>query len=99
MKLRRNEPSSAVEYRAPGGTLLALAATTLAAGISLFALLEPLTRSAGSIPLEWLLIVGWAAAGACFLLGRERNPAPEWSSQDSKTRATIRRGGSFNPRR
>lgn len=76
LRLRRGATQIAADYRAPGGTILIVVATLAAAAISLFALVEPLTRSADSAPLEWLLIASWAAVGAFFLFNRGRTPAP-----------------------
>jgi hypothetical protein len=84
LRLRKDATPTAADYRAPGGTGLIVVATMAAAAISLFALFEPLTRSAGSVPLEWLLIVSWAAVGSFFLFNRERAPARPWLSDKSK---------------
>lgn len=38
----------------------------MCAGMSFIALVEPFSRSKGSIPLEWWLILGWGALGVVF---------------------------------
>jgi APA family basic amino acid/polyamine antiporter len=75
-KLRRQSDDGAgpgaAGFRAPGGTTMLVVAGLGAAGMSLIALFEPLTRTGGGVPLEWILMLGWAAIGLAFQLGFRR---------------------------
>ena len=74
LRLRRTQPELERSFRVPGGVVtmyLAILTTTVMGGISLF---EPLVRDR-RMPLEWLLLLGWAALGlALMFIARRRRP-------------------------
>ena len=75
LKLRR-ESAEQPSFRVPGGAvviLFALAGALIAATVALF---EPMW-SAGRIPLEWYLLIGWA------LIGMALRAARKWSERRS----------------
>jgi len=69
MRLRMRERFSAnrcAEFRAPGGKAALVIGIIGSACMSLIALCEPLTRAQAIVPLEWTLILVWAALGYVF---------------------------------
>jgi APA family basic amino acid/polyamine antiporter len=63
LMLRRQETSQAPGFRVPGGRAPILIGVFATVGMSLVALFEPLSRTAGAIPLEWMLMIGWGGLG------------------------------------
>jgi basic amino acid/polyamine antiporter, APA family len=69
LKLRHRQPESP-GYAVPGGLptiLVCLSGAVLMAG---FAFVGPLLQNPGHVPLEWILMVAWAALGLIFGLAR-----------------------------
>lgn len=66
LRLRRDAKLSQGAFRVPGGRGPIVVAALMCAGMSFIALVEPFSRSKGSIPLEWWLILGWGALGVVF---------------------------------
>src|ERR1700733_5833447 len=69
LRRRRVSPHSFGDFRVPGGRstiFIAIAAASLMAAV---VALEPLTRSNGAIPTEWILFGAWAILGVvCWRL-------------------------------
>ncbi|WP_432479661.1 APC family permease [Nocardioides sp. GXQ0305] len=65
--LRRREPQMDRPFRTPGGTATGVVAVVLAAGLG--AMFLPGMPAALIWPYEWLILLGWAVAGA-VLIGR-----------------------------
>jgi len=64
--LRARSSLEAPRYRTPGGKITlgyALAGSAVMAG---FALLDPLLRGHGRVPVEWIVTGIWIGAGAAF---------------------------------
>lgn len=62
LRHRRLQPAPA-EFVVPGGRITVTIALVAAIGMGGAAAFEPYFRAGGDIPLEWLLLVGWAALG------------------------------------
>jgi basic amino acid/polyamine antiporter, APA family len=76
LRLRRLRPHTARPFRVPLGTVIIRFAIGSAATMSVIVLLEPATRSHG-MPLEWTLMLVWAALGFTFArLSFRRRPNP-----------------------
>ena len=67
LKLRRSQPASE-GYRVPGGRPMIVFCAAGAAVMAVFAFIQPLLQHPHSFPLEWGLMLGWAALG--FALSR-----------------------------
>lgn len=65
LRLRRTRPNLVRPIRVCGGATMLRAAIAVSVVMALVSLIEPVTRGDG-IPLEWLLLVTWAVAGACL---------------------------------
>lgn len=63
LKFRRTEPARDRPYRIRFGMPVAVAAVLGSAGLIVAALRDPWVAAGGRVPLEWLLLGGWAAAG------------------------------------
>jgi amino acid transporter len=63
LRLRRRDPARGRPFKLPGGLAMLRLAVVVSVLMGLVALLEPLSRSNGW-PLEWTLMLIWAAAGA-----------------------------------
>jgi amino acid transporter len=63
LKLRRQEGAPAPGFRLPGGHAPIVIGMFATMGMSLVALFEPLSRTAGAVPLEWMLMIGWGGLG------------------------------------
>jgi APA family basic amino acid/polyamine antiporter len=84
LRLRQTQPELARPFRVAGG----LPALRLAIGVSVamaaVSVVEPLLRSRG-MPLEWTLLLVWAAIGAAIWQinqRQRRRPAPDVPSED-----------------
>jgi len=53
-------------YRTPGGAATLLYALLGSAGMAAFALLDPILRRPGRVPVEWIVTGAWAAVGILF---------------------------------
>ncbi len=62
IRFRRIAPDVARPYRVPGGRITAALAAGVCLWMVMWALIEPGLR--GGVPLEWLVLGGWAAIGA-----------------------------------
>ncbi len=76
--LRYREPGLRRPYRVPGGNAILGIAAVLAFVLLIISATEPFRANSG-MPLEWMLILLWLAAGAVFwlLAGRTRNSVSE----------------------
>jgi len=63
LKLRHLRPDADRPFRVPGGTMTLRLIIGLSAAMALVSLIEPAARGR-RIPLEWILLLIWAAAGA-----------------------------------
>ena len=66
LKLRRRDPGVDAGFRLPGGPWPVLIAMVGVGGMSAIALIEPWTRAGHTVPLEWILMLGWAVLGLLF---------------------------------
>ncbi|MBL8270940.1 APC family permease, partial [Steroidobacter sp.] len=74
MRLRKQHQGAAPGFSVPGGTATLVIAAVASFVMSAIALFEPLFRGAGPVPLEWLLILIWGAAGAVFFGAQRKSP-------------------------
>lgn len=75
LKIRRRNGHRS-EFSAFGGNVAVLMIAMCAIAMALIALLAPLTRANGSVPLEWLLLAVWFVVGlAVFAFGKARRSA------------------------
>jgi APA family basic amino acid/polyamine antiporter len=72
LKLRAKGGRDTTDFTVPGGSVLIVVATVASALMSLFALFEPLYRSGGAIPLEWILLSAWGLLGVSFYSMHQR---------------------------
>lgn len=68
LRLRARATDQASGFRVPGGRAPIVFGMLATAAMSLVALFEPLTRSAGNVPLEWTLMLCWGALGLLLQL-------------------------------
>ena len=68
LRLRTIRPDHKRPYRVPGGKPLLYVAGTIAFGLLVIALYEPLRSAQGGIPLEWMALLVWALLGVVFWL-------------------------------
>jgi amino acid transporter len=59
----RQASTDEASFKVPGGTSFIWATTVAVAAMAIFALGEPLARSNGAIPVEWILMSIWAVIG------------------------------------
>lgn len=71
--LRERRASADAAFVVPGGTIFIVLTLTATAAMAGFAFYEPLTRSAGGIPMEWLLMAVWAVLGSVFWITHGRH--------------------------
>ncbi|MGO8830382.1 MAG: APC family permease [Steroidobacteraceae bacterium] len=57
-------------YRTPGGAATLLYALLGSAGMAAFALLDPILRRPGQVPIEWIVTGAWTAVGILFWCAR-----------------------------
>jgi APA family basic amino acid/polyamine antiporter len=77
LRLRRaagTPPTEALAFRVPGGRFTIWVATVGAVAMAGVALIEPAIRE-GGVPVEWMLLAGWALLGAAFRRFRTRRAA------------------------
>jgi basic amino acid/polyamine antiporter, APA family len=91
--LRERRSTRAVAFVVPGGAVFIALTLIATAAMAAFAFYEPLTRSAGGIPTEWLLMAGWAALGFVFWFthGRravEREPQRRTTGKINRERSS-----------
>jgi amino acid transporter len=81
LKLRRTQPGYEPPYRAPGGALTAVLAAASSLLMVALALHQPAIAAPGRIPLEWTVLIVWAALGCAFWVAsqglRSRIAEPE----------------------
>ena len=68
LRLRRILPNHPRPYKAPGGKAFLYIAAVFCLGLFVAAVVEPY-RNAGGFPLEWGILLVWAALGVLFWLG------------------------------
>lgn len=77
LRLRRMDTAGPVSFRVPGGSIVIWIALLAALAMAAVALIEPAIRVRG-IPVEWLLLLGWASLGVIFYrrrhAGRKTSP-------------------------
>lgn len=73
--LRERRRSPAAAFTVPGGKPLIALTTVASAAMAAFSFYEPLTRSTGALPMEWVLMAMWAALGAAFWMTHGRHTA------------------------
>ncbi|MBP1766985.1 MAG: family permease [Candidatus Aminicenantes bacterium] len=66
IKLRRERPQTLRPYRIPGGPAIAAIGVVFSVAIFFLTIYEAYRNSRGAIPLEWILILVWAALGLLF---------------------------------
>jgi amino acid transporter len=66
IKMRRTQPHRERPFRVPGGKLSAGTASLVSGLMFLVSLYEPYRASNGGFPLEWKIVLGWAALGVLF---------------------------------
>ena len=72
LRVRATRPGVA-PYRTPGGAATLLYALLGSAGMAAFALLDPILRRPGQVPIEWIVAGAWTAVGIVFwCVRRER---------------------------
>lgn len=70
--VRRREFHAPVAYRVPGGAPVIYMAFGGALVMTVVALIEAWTRAGHAVPIEFMVMVGWALVGSCFMLIRRR---------------------------
>ncbi len=65
------------EFTTPGGAATIGLALVLILGMSAFTFLEPLLRSPGELPLEWMLVLAWLALGVALTWATPRTAASQ----------------------
>ncbi len=71
-RLRRRLPDHSRPYRVPGGTPFLILAALAAGGVLFLAISEPLKTADGKIPVEWIVLGGWAVLGLVFWVASRR---------------------------
>ncbi|MGB7294891.1 MAG: APC family permease [Candidatus Aminicenantales bacterium] len=66
LKLRRTKPELRRPYRAPGGMVVPVIGFLVSIFMVIMTLYQPYASSKGSIPMEWIIIIVWAALGILF---------------------------------
>ncbi|MBK8249607.1 MAG: APC family permease [Gemmatimonadetes bacterium] len=89
ISLRRSRPDAPRPFRVPGGVptvVIALASAAFSFGLALY---QPWADAKGRLPLEWIMLVAWAAIGAVAWMVAARVRA----GFDRETRRRIILGG------
>ena len=68
LRLRTMRPDHKRPYRGAGGKPLLYVAGTIAVGLLVIALYEPLRSAQSGIPLEWMALLVWGLLGVVFWL-------------------------------
>ena len=66
VKLRRTQPERSRPYRMPGGVPIALAGALGSVCMFVLSIYQPFLDANRTFPLEWGVLIGWAALGALF---------------------------------
>jgi len=72
IRLRRTRPNEARPYRIPGGLIVPALAAMLAGTMMVISVQQQYRRSPDGIPLEWMLLAGWALVGVGAWIGGRR---------------------------
>ena len=72
IRLRRTRPNDARPYRIPGGLVVPVLAAALAGTMMVISVRQQYRRSPNGIPLEWMLLAGWALVGVGAWIGGRR---------------------------
>lgn len=70
--LRRRSGEAREAYRVPGGMVTVAVGIAGSAVMAVSALLAPLSDADGAVPVEWLLLLGWALAGGAVVVSAGR---------------------------
>jgi basic amino acid/polyamine antiporter, APA family len=63
IRLRRREPATTRAFRVPGGVVTAVIGAASSVFMIVVSLYEPYRAAKGGVPIEWVLLIGWLAAG------------------------------------
>lgn len=84
LRLRRLQPNAERPFRVAGGRITLQLAVAVTVVMALVALVEPATRRRG-IPLEWLLLLVWAAIGTGLWYAAGRGVAGQLAEREGSS--------------
>jgi amino acid transporter len=86
VRLRRTRPHDPRPYRIPGGVIVPVLAALLAGTMMIVSVQQQYRRSPDGMPLEWMLLAGWALVGVGAWIGARRVRS---SVDDAERRALM----------